>query len=75
MNGEPVFWPPSTSSGKLPTISFTTTCHATKATAGPAQARSSRPGRGERRPRMTSMTWTTARAATATITDSLVSAP
>jgi hypothetical protein len=75
MNGDPVFPFASTSGGKRPTAAFTTTCQATKAAVGRAQTGSSRPGRTERRRRMTPMKSTMATAATATMTDSLVSAP
>ena len=62
-----VFW------HMLPVAAFTTACHATKATVGTAQARSARPGRTRRRRKPTARTM--ARAATATMTVSLVSAP
>ena len=73
MNGVPAFRPPSASSGTLPVAAFSTTCQAAKATAGTAQARSSRPGLAW--PRSMPITRRMAMAATATMTVSLVSAP
>jgi hypothetical protein len=72
-NGSPAFWSSSESSGRLPEANRATSSHAGKAMAGSSQAKSVRSGSS--RCRISDPNRTTAIAATATITVSLVSAP